>query len=293
MKLITFLAIIISSLVGKTAPPSHQETITRSLQFSETSADNELWLRNIQGDVTVIGYQGETVEISAEKTIEARTQERVQLGVEEIQLTAKLDSNIMLVYMDAPFIDAQRKGNHFHYRTDHHHGDWNQPKYNYRMDFTVRIPKTLILKVSTINEGTVTIENVQSPRIEARNVNGPIQATDISGQTSAVTVNGDVDISFAKAPAEDSHFKTINGDITLLMPESLSADISFKSMNGEFYTNFEQIDYLPAEVSSDRRKGSKRTTYRIDRSTKIRIGQGGPTVETETLNGEVYLKSNE
>ncbi len=290
MKLITLLTIIISSAAWTTAPPSHQETITRSLRFSEASADNELWLKNIQGDVTVVGYDGETVEISVEKTIEARTQERLQQGIDEIQLAAELDSTFMLVYMDAPFVDARRKGNHFHYRADHHHNDWNQPKYNYRMDFTVRVPKTISLRVSTINEGTVTIKNVQSPRIEAHNVNGAIQATDISGQTSAVTVNGDVDISFTEAPAEDSRFKTINGDITLLMPENLSADVSFKSMNGDFYTNFEQIDYLPAEVSSAKKKGRKRTTYCIDRSTKILIGQGGPAVETETLNGEVYLK---
>ncbi|MEM9832248.1 MAG: DUF4097 family beta strand repeat-containing protein [Bacteroidota bacterium] len=288
MKLITLFTIIISSTNWAVAPPSHRETITRSLQFSETSAENELWLKNIQGDVTVIGYDGETVEVSVEKTISARRQEKLQQGIDDIQLATELDGTVMLVYMDAPFVDAYRKGNHFHYRTDRHDHD-----YNYRMDFTVKVPKNLNLKVSTVNDGTVVVENVQPERVEARNVNGSIRATDISGQTSAITVNGDVDISFLQAPEQDSRFKTINGDITLLMPESLSADVSFKSMNGDFYTNFESIDYLPAEVSSNKEKGRRRTTYRIDRSTKIRIGQGGPLVETETLNGEVYLKNND
>ncbi len=285
MKLITLLTIIISSINWAIAPPSHRETITRSLQFSETSVENELWLKNIQGNVTVTGYDGETVEVSVEKTISARRQEKLQQGIDDIQLTTELDGNVMLVYMDAPFVDARRKGNHFHYNADRHDND-----YNYRMDFTVRVPKNLNLKVSTINDGTVVVENVQPDRIEVRNVNGSIQATDISGRTSAVTVNGDVDISFTQAPAKDSRFKTINGNITLMMPENLSADVSFKSMNGDFYTNFESIDYLPAEISSNQEKGGKRTTYRIDRSTKIRIGNGGPMVETETLNGEVYLK---
>jgi len=287
MKLIILLAIIINSVAATTAPPPHRETITRSLQFSETNTSNELWLKNIQGDITVVGYDGKTVEISVEKTIEARTQATLQQGIEEIQLATKLDSTFMLVYMDAPFIDAHRKGNHLHYRSDR---DYHDHKYEYRMDFTVRVPKTMSLRVSTVNEGTVTIENIRTQRIEARNVNGAIQATDISGATSAVTVNGDVDISFVESPTEDSRFKTINGDITLLMPDNLSADVSFKSMNGDFYTNFEQIDYLPAKVSSAKKNGSKRTTYRIDRSTQIRVGQGGPKVETETLNGEVYLK---
>jgi DUF4097 and DUF4098 domain-containing protein YvlB len=105
-------------------------------------------------------------------------------------------------------------------------------------------------------------------------------------------VNGDVDVSFTEAPSEYSRFKTINGDITLIVPDNLSADVSFKSMNGDFYTNFDEIDYLPAEVSSTQAGNRNRTTYRIDRATKIRFGQGGTTVETETLNGEVYLKHN-
>ena len=283
MILLSLFILIIPSLGF--SPPPHRETITRSLQFAEDDASNELWLKNIEGNVKIIGYEGETVEITVEKTIDASTQERLQKGIEEVQLAAELDGNIMMVYMDAPFVDAHRKGDHFHYHADRHDDD-----YDYRMDFTVRVPRRVNLEVSTINDGSLTIENMQPQRIEAHNVNGPISCTNISGQTSAITVNGNVDISFAKAPDDNSRFKTINGDITLLTPKDFSADISFKSMNGDFYTNFEQIDYLPAEVSSNKEEGRNRTTYRIDRSTKIRIGQGGTTVETETLNGEVYLK---
>jgi len=280
-----FSILMLITALGQDAPP-HRETITRSLEFAENSANNELWIHNIQGDVTVTGYDGETVEISVEKTIDARRQEWLQQGIEEIQLATELDGNVMLVYMD-----ARRKGDHFHYNSNRHDDD-----YSYRLDFTVKVPQTLNLKVSTINGGIVTIENMQPQRLQARNVNGGIRATDVSGQTSATTVNGDVDVSFTEAPSEYSRFKTINGDITLIVPDDLSADVSFKSMNGDFYTNFDEIDYLPAEVSSaktgNRSSSGNRTTYRIDRATKIRVGQGGPIVETETLNGEVYLKHN-
>ncbi len=281
-----FSVLMLITAFWQDAPP-HRETITRSLQFAETSANNELWIHNIQGDVTVTGYDGETVEISVEKTIDARRQEWLQQGIEEIQLATELDGNVILVYMDAPFVDARRKGAHFHYNSNRHDDD-----YSYRLDFTVKVPRTVNLKVSTINGGIVSIENVQPQRLEARNVNGGIRATDVSGQTSATTVNGNVDVSFTEAPSEYSRFKTINGDITLIVPDDLSADVSFKSMNGDFYTNFDEINYLPAEVSSTKAGSRTRTTYRIDRATKIRIGQGGTTVETETLNGEVYLKHN-
>ncbi len=265
--------------------PSHRETITRTLEFSQASADNLLLLKNISGDVKIEGYEGTEIKITVEKTIEARNQEDLQRGVEEIQLATQQEGNTMMVYMDAPFVFFQWKQGHAHYHVDRDDDD-----YQYRMDFTLQVPRQLNLEVSTVNGGIVEVEKVQSQRIEVANVNGGIRCTEISGQTKATTVNGDVDIEYAQAPTTDSRFKTINGDITLLIPENLSADVTFKSMNGDFYTNFEELNYLPAEVETQEDQSGKRTTFRIDQTTKLRIGKGGPLYEMETLNGEVYLK---
>ncbi len=265
---------------------NHQETITRTLSFTSLSDEQQLVLKNVSGNVQVKGYDGKEVKITVEKTIEANNQDDLQRGIQEIQLEAHIEGNTMLVYMDAPFVTYEWTKDNTRYQVKRYHN------YEYRMDFTVQVPRNLNLNVSTVNGELVAIEKVRSGKIKARNVNGSVRCTGVSGQTEAVTVNGDVDVQFAKAPTADSQFKTINGDITLLAPEDLSADVSFKTMNGDFYTNYETLDYLPAEVSTNEKGSGKRTTYRIDRTTKLRVGKGGPLLQTETLNGEVYLKHN-
>ncbi len=265
---------------------SHQETISRTLSFASPSDNQQLLLKNVTGNVRVVGYDGKEVKIVAEKTIEADNQEDLQRGIKEIQLEARLEGQTMLVYMDAPFVTYEWTKDHTRYQVKR----YNDDDYAYRMDFTVQVPRNLNLNVSTVNGDLVEIEGVRSRQIKAQNVNGSVRCTGVSGQTEAVTVNGDVDVQFAQSPTEDSQFKTINGDITLLAPEDLSVDVSFKTMNGDFYTNYETLDYLPAEVSTGEKDSGKRTTYRINRTTKLRVGKGGPLLQTETLNGEVYLK---
>lgn len=283
---------ILSSLllligVADTQDLTRKETITRTLQFTNHGNTHQLLLKNISGDVKVVGYDGNEVKITVEKTIKARNESDLQRGMEQIQLATQVEDSIMVVYMDAPFVDFRWKNGYANYRVDREDDD-----YSYRMDFTVQVPRNLNLDVSTVNDGIVEVEKVNGQHIEVHNVNGGIRCSDISGKTTAITVNGDVDIQYVNVPSEDSHFKTINGDITLVVPEDLSADVSFKSMHGDMYTNFEELQPLPAEVNTQENNSGKRTTYKIDKRTKLRIGNGGALFQVETLNGELYLKHN-
>lgn len=284
--------LILSSLwfivsISQAQPITDKETIKRTLQFPNQSADHQLLLKNIMGNIRIVGYEGKEVKFTVEKTIEARNQNDLQKGMDEIILVTEIKGSTMLAYMDAPFVNLKWKNGQPHFHVNREDDD-----YTYRLDFTLQVPHHLNLDVSTVNGGIVEIENVHPQYVITHNVNGGIHCRNISGQTTAITVNGDVDIQFEQAPKADSRFKTVNGDINLLIPKDISADISFKSMNGDFYTNFEELDYLPAEVKTDGSSSGKRTTYKINQTTKFRIGKGGPLLQMETLNGEMFLKHN-
>lgn len=283
--ILLLLSLLMYGLESVAQPPVHRETITRTLEFPDADTDNLLVLKNISGHVKVTGYEGDEVKIVVEKTIKADNQQDLQQGIEEIELTTQMEGNTMLVYTDAPFVLFAWKKDHANYHVNH-----DDEEYSFHMDYTVQVPRRLNLDVSTINDGSVAIEKVTGNHIEAHNVNGDIHCTEISGQTVATTVNGDMEITYSQAPAQDSRYQTVNGNITLVTQEKLSADVSFKSMNGDFYTNFDELQPLPASVKSDQQSGNKKTTYRIDQVSKFRIGKGGPLYTLETLNGAVYLK---
>ncbi|MEO7989139.1 MAG: hypothetical protein ABI663_06325, partial [Chryseolinea sp.] len=65
---------------------SFTEKITKELTFEKKSIDNALQIANINGNIKVVGYAGDKILLTVEKTINAKTQERLERGKKEIQL---------------------------------------------------------------------------------------------------------------------------------------------------------------------------------------------------------------
>lgn len=263
------------------------QTINRSAQFENpNSPENELRVYNINGSVTVEGYTGSEIQISAIQEIDGTARE-VGLAKEELSFRIEQEGNLVLIYIDAPFITLKRKGDRIHYQINRWNG-WDND-YEFLFDITVRVPEKTHVYASTINQGKVTIENTRLS-VKASNVNGELQLTDISGPTRAHTVNGDITATYSQSPDEDSDYQTVNGTIEVNYPDDLSADIQFKSLHGDLYTDFQNIERLQAQVKRDTKTRRGKTTYRLDRFAPIRIGEGGPTFSFEVLNGDVYVK---
>lgn len=279
---ISFLTLILN--VFTVSAQDLTRTIERSAGFSNlNSPDNELRVYNINGSVTVTGYQGSEVKIIAVKEIEGDEKE-VALANEELTLRVEEEGNRVLIYLDAPFITLDHKNNRINYRM----GRW-EDTYDFLYDITIRVPKNAHVYASTINRGMVTVEETMGS-VTASNVNGPLQLRNIAGTTRAHTVNGDIDARYSGNPIEDSKYQTVNGTIEVNYPADLSADIRFKSLHGELYTDFQNIERLQARVTTNNRKSQGRTTYHFDRIAPIRIGNGGPIFDFEVLNGDVYIK---
>jgi len=259
-------------------------TIEQSATFENASAaENKLSVYNVHGSVTVQGYEGDEIRITAIEEINGSGRE-VELAKEELSLRVEQEGSLVLIYLDAPFITINRKGDRIQYRMDRRDND-----YDFLFDITVRVPKNTQIYASTINRGTVTVENTNR-EVSASNVNGQIQLSNISGATKAHTVNGNITATYSASPEADSNYQTINGTIEVNYPESLSADIRFKSMHGELYTDFSNTQRLKVQVNKDVSSKRGKTTYRLDRFAPIRIGAGGPTYSFEVLNGDVYVK---
>lgn len=264
----------------------HSETIRETVKF-ETPEDvnNLLKVYNIRGDVIIEGHDEEVVEIVAEKSIEARRQKYVDQGQEEVQLKVEEDGDLILVYLDAPYINVKKRGSDISYNIDN-----PDRRYDLNVDITIKVPKRVNVHASTITDGKVVVNQVQGGEINASNVNGEVVLNGVSGKTNATTVNGDISAVYSENPPANSKFQTVNGTIDVMFPENLSADIRFKSLQGDLYTDFENITYLKPQVENNKRNRRGGVSYRIDKFSPLRIGSGGPEFSFEVLNGDVYVR---
>jgi hypothetical protein len=244
-----------------------------------------LAMYNINGPLDVEGYSGDQVLIEVDEKLSAEDTASLEAGKREFQLALEQSNDSILVYIAKPYDSRPHSCNNCCCcnRED-------RPDYDFILSFKVKVPFSTNLDISTINKGDVTVKDV-SGSLKVNNVNGKITIGNAEGITRAHTINGNLTVSYVKAPAGNSDFYTLNGKLTVTFPSDLSADLQFKSMNGQFYTDFPDVTELPVQVVQNKNQSGSGTVYKLDIDKRVRIGNGGKLFHFETLNGNIYIKN--
>jgi hypothetical protein len=244
-----------------------KETVQRSLEFAP-GARKLLDVENVNGFIHVTGYDGATVEMVANETIRGRSQDRIEAAKREVVLDIADRSDIVRIVVDHP--GKCRNGNNgngcFNYNS-------NEDQYSVKYDFEIRVPKSASVRLRSINSGEIRAQGVQGD-FDVEHINGAIQLEDMSGSGRAHTINGAVHVSFSANPKSDCSFHSLNGAIEVSYPGNLSAELRFKTLNGGVYTDFPPA-VIPAATSSS--------------PQRVRVGNGGPEMEFESLNGNIKI----
>jgi len=225
---------------------------------------------DVFGSIHVIGYNGSEIQMTAEKTIDAESQDRMDAAKREVKLDTTQSGDQLRIYVDGPF---------------RHRDSWH-PGYRVTYDFELKVPVTTAVRLAAVNHGHIRLEGT-SGAFDLSNVNGGIELAEASGSGNAHTVNGKISAVFAQNPAANCSFKSVNGSIEASFRPNLSADVRVKTLNGAAYTDFDTVLLAHTTPVTERHDG--KFVYRADRSSSLRIGAGGPEVSFETLNGDIRI----
>lgn len=253
------------------------ETIEKSFSVSP-SGSAVFDLDNVWGSIEVVGTKESRIEVKIAKTIRAASQEDLDLAKSEVTLDVTQNGDAVKLYVNGPFRCNNDCADCWRRRQER--------RYVVHMDFQVRVPERIALRVATVDEGRVSVENVIGS-FSVKNVNGDVTMKNVGGSGEAKTVNGPVKVSFRENPREASEFSTINGDVELVFAKRPDADFHFKTMNGEVTSDF-AMTALPASPAAGERKNG-RYVYRSERYTGGRVGSGGPDLTLENLNGDIRI----
>ncbi len=258
-----------------------KETIRKTLPLADPSKSLVLSIDNVFGGIDVQAADVKAVEISARKTIKARTEDKIAQAKAEVVLKITQTGNDADIYVDGPFRCKIGDCSGIKDR---------DPGYEVDYDFVVRVPRRTTLTAKTVSGGDVTVRGLDGD-FRVSNVNGKITLDQVAGSGDARTVNGAVSATFARIPSSACAFKTINGGVRLAFPDGLAADFALKTMNGEAFSDFASVS-LPADPAKRETKDGK-TVYRRGGYTRIRVGRGGPEFRCETLNGDILISKNQ
>ncbi|MDB5242987.1 MAG: hypothetical protein JWP57_3612 [Spirosoma sp.] len=270
----TNLLLIIIALLLTGATPVIAQSDTKEqlvIPLTEPNKPGSLDLGLINGFIHVVGYSGKDVVIDAASNPRAstRNEERNNTsGMRRIPTGNGLD------------ISAEEKNNRVRVNANSHQKPVN---------LTIKVPQRFSLKLSTVNNGDITVENVNG-ELEINNVNGAIELTNISGSAVANTINGDLKATFKDVSANaPMAFSTLNGRIDVTLPASAKANMKLKSDRGDIFSDFD-IDVDKSQPKSTRSAQSGMYKVSVDDWVYGKINKGGPEFMMKSMQGSIYIR---
>jgi len=257
-------------------PVREEETIQKTFAMSAANSPRVLEIDNVFGSIDVVGGAGDQAQLVVKKTVRAESKEKVEQAKKDVTLDINQQGNSVSLYVNGPF-RCQCQGC---VNIDRDTG------YVVKMDFELQVPTNTSLKLRTVNEGHVKVQNVTG-EYTVRNVNGGIEMLNVGGSGHVRTVNGGVKVTFRENPHANSEYASLNGDVELYFARNLSADFRFKTFNGGVYSDF-LLAALPQQAVKEERRNGK-LILRADRYTGGRVGNGGPEIRVENFNGDIRV----
>ncbi len=219
-----------------------------------------LFVRNLNGRITVEKASGDRAEVTAEKHVRRGNANDVRIEMK------KSGDNVVICAIWNEDTRCDEDG----YRT-RDHDNWRRNS-EISVEFTVRLPEGVKLTASSVNGG-LRIEGASS-EVVANTVNGSITAYSTGGPVRASTVNGGIDVRMRELGSDDLEYETVNGSINVELPASLDAELDMRTVNGRVESDF------PLTISG-----------RINpRHLRATIGKGGRRLKFSTVNGSVELR---
>jgi DUF4097 and DUF4098 domain-containing protein YvlB len=250
-----------------------------SKQF-DVKAGSVIAVYNIEGSIKVEGSSGDKVMIEVAETIIAKDNDELERGKKEVKLGFDQKADSVIVYTAAPY--DTRPHTYWNNNDNNRH-------YRVKLEYTLKVPYNISLRLSTINSGSVEVKDVTGA-LKINNINGPITIVNAKGTTDAHTINGNLTVNYLAVPPDASSYYTLNGKLEVTYPATFAAILQFKSMNGKFYTDFENTEVLPTTVVVTQSKKAEGTMYKLDKNPQVKVGAGGKLFKFETLNGNIYIK---
>jgi len=259
-------------------PLHEEENIQKSFSMAGVQ-HKSLEIDNVWGSIEVVGTNSDQAQLMVKKSVRAESQEKLERARKEVTLDITEQAGSLKLYVNGPF----------RCNCDDGCGRREFEGYIAKMDFQLRVPRDIDIKVKTVNEGRVLVRDINGSFL-VRNVNGDVEMDNIAGSGTARTVNGPVKVSFRQNPRDNSDFRTINGDVDLRFAQGLAADFRFKTFNGSIYSDF-PVTALPVRAIQEEHHGA-RVVFHADRYTGVRVSSGGPEIKVENLNGEIRILEN-
>lgn len=218
-------------------------------------AGGEIHVSTTNGAIELEGHDGQAVEVRAERTARAFTDEAARELVSRIAIREEVGPERVTIRTEG--IGGILVG------------------VSYSVKYRVRAPHSVVARMRVTN-GQVSAKGFAGHLI-ATSTNGGVIGEELGGRIEARSTNGHVRIAVKAVAPEGVSIRTTNGRVDLALPESAKADLSASCTNGDIRIDGLQLDPLGEQTR---------------RNVQGKLNGGGAPVELRTTNGTIRIRSH-
>lgn len=157
----------------------------------------------------------------------------------------------------------------------------------------IEVPVRTALSLKTVSSGDIFAEGIDGDH-SLETGRGNITLREVSGSVVANVLNGDLDVSMVRVKANQvMAFSSLKGDIDLTLPNALPADLRIETQRGEVFTDFTLEQERTGKPTGGNRDGKGRFVAGLERAVYAKINGGGPRININVYDGDVYLRKRD
>lgn len=239
------------------------------------------------GAITVVGYDGKTVEITTDlqplNALKDNEQDgvvvNVNLGNENEQDEHRSIKGLKRVNNTSVQIEIEERNNKV---------EIGSHTRNKMVNLTLKVPYSAALRLSVNRGGDIKVSDVQGA-LELGNVRGSIYAENVSGPIVAESNRRDIEVSFAKLDqSEPSSLTSHRGSIDVSIPKQAKGTVEVQTYKGEIFSGL--TTEFVAENTVDHKQKGQGQEITIGGLMAAKLNGGGQKLTLATFRGNIYVR---
>jgi hypothetical protein len=220
------------------------------------AAGGRLEIINVNGKIIAEASDGSSVEIRAERSAKAPSDEGAKELLGKIEMREEVGTDRVRVEARPPRLSGPS---------------------SHEIKWTIKVPRGVAVDLRTVNGG-VNMVGLEG-ELRARSTNGGISGVALAASSvDAAVTNGGIEIELAKAVSSGNFdLEAVNGGVTIQLHEDTRADITGRCVNGGISTEKLSLETV-----------GEQTRRRLD----AKLNGGGARISLETVNGGVRIQKS-
>ena len=158
--------VLILMALALNQPKEEKKVIFKTIPI-DSPKETLLIIDNLNGDVSVEPSSDGLVHVYLEILMEANNEQLLSKARKELELGQYVANDSIVLFTKAPFIKKCHWGNGWGYDIRNH------PKYAFKYQYKVKVPREMSLEAKTVNNGDVVVQDMDGP-VKVCNVNGAV-----------------------------------------------------------------------------------------------------------------------